>query len=262
MPQSVQHLCRRSLEWFTSHDLLGQYEVSGKFVKPRFSRPLFPEELRRLAHYRECVGELYADAAQWEFAFNLVSGFTRSSRGRNRTQITFPRLFGPLPIALDRLMEQLPFVFTKAGFQCDTPNLGQRELRCLASGKCKVNSLPEPYGKWQQIKQRRGRWEEDVELEVELECKLRGLPGGETTLELRMSALAIPVLEDLGKHLSIGQGRGRLPAPSVVYVLSQLHRAHGQGALGDWIRPCMQRGALQLEPATPGRTLAAGRARR
>jgi len=251
MPPPLQRLGQRSLDWFIDQHLLGSYQPSGRFAKPRFSRPLIPEEFRRLAHYRNCVGALYRDRADWEFAYRLIAGFTLSGRKGGHEQLMLPSLYGRLPAKLEKVLEQLPFAFEQAGFQALAPNPGLRELRFRASGNCRVSDLPEPYGKWQQIQLGRPRWDERVELEVEAHCTLRGLSSAETGLAIELSAIAPPVLDDLARALSARlQARPPLPPPAPAYLLIQLDRAHRQGRLGDWIAPCMRRAARQLQQGT------------
>jgi len=70
-----------------------------------------------------------------------------------------------------------------------------------AEDSCLTKDLPEPYGKWFQTRERRPRWDEPVDLAVEVRCKTSTRATEATALTFEISALAPPLIFDLLTNL-------------------------------------------------------------
>ena len=90
-----------------------------------------------------------------------------------------------------------------------------RPLQFHARGSATISDLPEPYGKWLQLREQSPRWSDKVELELSVQAKVDPHPrSGDACLSLRLSTFAPTVVERLA--LAIGH-KYRLPvtAPSL-----------------------------------------------
>lgn len=246
--RSVKQWSQASLRLLVDEGLLEGYVDSGKFTRPRITRPIVPEEARRLAHYRPCEGPLYQDEAAWQAAYRLVKSFVASGAGGGE-RLTLRSLYGRIPEEIDVVFGRLPQVLQRLGFST-TEDKASRTVRFEASGQAKVADLPEPYGKWLQIKEGRPRWDEPAELELRGACRLRDLGQLETALDLELSAFAFALLDDLRLGLSDALHLAApLPSPTLQYRLSQLVTSSQQGTLGTWVKPLVARGVDKLDAA-------------
>lgn len=235
MPLDARGLCQDSLQDLIRRSRLKSYENSGKFMKPRVRHSIIPPELGLIAHYSVAEGPLYEDESQWEFAYRLVHSFTQRGRRNLQSQFTLRDPFGPFQgVQVDDLMSQLPHIFEQCGFRGHQPSRLARSAVFLSTGSCKVEQLPEPYGKWLQIQQRKPRWDRPVELEMEAVCNVSAPTKYATRLDLTVSTLAMPLLELLAEKLGRLLGAA-IPAPSFAYVLEEIGRAKGTEFLGDRI---------------------------
>lgn len=235
MPLDTRSLCQDSLQDLIRCGRLKSYENSGKFIKPRVRHSIVPPELGLIAHYSVAEGPLYEDESQWEFAYRWVHSFTQRGRRNVQSQFTLHDPFGPFQgVQVDDLMSQLPHIFEQCGFRGHQPSRLARSAVFVSTGSCKVEQLPEPYGKWLQIQQRKPRWDRPVELEMEAVCNLSAPAKYVTRLDLTVSTLAMPLLELLAEKLGRLLGAA-IPAPSFAYVLGEIGRAKGTEFLGDRI---------------------------
>lgn len=235
MPLDTRSLCQDSLQDLIRCGRLKSYENSGKFIKPRVRHSIVPPELGLIAHYSVAEGPLYEDESQWEFAYRWVHSFTQRGRRNVQSQFTLHDPFGPFQgVQVDDLMSQLPHIFEQCGFRGHQPSRLARSAVFVSTGSCKVEQLPEPYGKWLQIQQRKPRWDRPVELEMEAVCNLSAPAKYVTRLDLTVSTLAMPLLELLAEKLGRLLGAA-IPAPSFAYVLGEIGRAKGTEFLRDRI---------------------------
>lgn len=235
MPLDTRSFCQDSLQDLIRCGRLKSYENSGKFIKPRVRHSIVPPELGLIAHYSVAEGPLYEDESQWEFAYRWVHSFTQRGRRNVQSQFTLHDPFGPFQgVQVDDLMSQLPHIFEQCGFRGHQPSRLARSAVFVSTGSCKVEQLPEPYGKWLQIQQRKPRWDRPVELEMEAVCNLSAPAKYVTRLDLTVSTLAMPLLELLAEKLGRLLGAA-IPAPSFAYVLGEIGRAKGTEFLRDRI---------------------------
>lgn len=232
MPSSTRNLCHDSLKYLIDCGRLKPYENSGKYRKPRVRHSIIPPELGVVAHFSVAEGLLYEDEEQWEFAYLLVHSFTQRGRRELQGQFTLHNPFGEFQgVQVDDLISQLPTVFEQCGFQGQPPSKLARSATFVSRDSCKVEQLPEPYGKWCQIQQRQPRWDRQVELEIEAACALSSPVKYVTHLDLTLSTLAMPLLELLAEKLGRLLGR-QIPPPSLPFVLREIGRAGGTQFLG------------------------------
>jgi hypothetical protein len=221
-PRTTRDLCHDTVNFFIRHGLLASFERSGRYHAPAVARPLIPPAQAVLAHYAACEGPLYADAAQWQFAHDLVAGFTRRGRRTVASAVTLRQLFGPLRgVAVDDLLAQLAYVFEGCGFRTRGSSTVARAARFASEDRCAVSDLPEPYGKWLQHRLGQPRWEEEVDLEVEAECRLSSPEPGVVHMDLDLSAPALPLLDDLALGLGRLLGGTGLVYPSLPAILRE-----------------------------------------
>jgi len=198
----ARDLCRQSLEYLVARGLLSPYQLSGRFIKPlpRANAVFRPEHLV-LAHYSVADGPLYRDPGGWEQVYRLVRSFFAASAAQmNSQRWKLDRCYGTFgdrdPL---KLFRDLLSVFNQCGFRnadVKEPDLtAQLEL----TESVKVSSLPEPYGKWMQLRQGRPDWDGPVDLKViaryrvytELDPPSKQF---QTFLDLELSTLAVPVV--------------------------------------------------------------------
>src|SRR5215510_11439921 len=68
------------------------------------------------------------------------------------------------------LFQQLTSAFLRCGFRLVDSNDVHRSAQFELTESCNVMSLPEPYGKWLQLKEQRPRWKMPAELKVIARC--------------------------------------------------------------------------------------------
>lgn len=206
MPPLLRRLCRETLDFAVAARLLPGFEPNGRFVEPAGlkSAHAYNSDLKRIAHYATLRGPLYADDRAWERAYRLVRAFTRAS-GTGASGRWQEGLLGPF--------HGLTPPAVLAGLEGAAARLGLTTVACNRAGftaafsaedACRVEDLPEPYGKWLQSRRGRPRWQERVELALELQCRVASVegPAGEATLvSVRLSAPAAPLVLALAEGL-------------------------------------------------------------
>jgi hypothetical protein len=214
-------LCRQSLAYLIDHGFLSEYVESGRFVPPPpRARAIFSPEQLMLSHYAQKEGILYWFAAQWELAFKLVRSFTAGAavRGQqNRWQLEqCYGSFGDLDV--QALFQHVTSAFVWCGFRTTDTNDVHRSAQFELTDTCNVMSLPEPYGKWLQLKEGRPQWKMPVELKVVARCAVqREFTTRQTFLHLELSTLAAPLIMALANELAdlLHEPHGRLGAYSL-----------------------------------------------
>jgi len=194
-------LCEHTLAFLIRHCWVEPYSPTGRYQPgPLRQPPLLRPEERKALHYAALDGPLYLKREQWQRAYQVVRSFTKS--GRKGSRVWLPRLWGEVPVQVGELLGQLPSAFASQGFDCiSTSPVGRRAL-FRASETCRVEQLPEPYGKWLQHGMQRPQWERPVELQIEAVCQLTSLAAGHTAIDLELSTFAIPLVVGLGRALT------------------------------------------------------------
>lgn len=201
MTPSPRTICDLSFDYLIRHRLLPSYEKSGRFQPgPTRQRPLLQPEERKAAHYASLQGQLYQSLPQWRQAYQLIRSFTK--KGREGSAFRLPRLWGPLPVHVHDLFEQVPSAFASLGFECLTKTAVGRSALFRLSESCRVEHLPEPYGKWQQHQLQRSQWDRPVDLQIEARCQLTNVGSTGSYVDVTLSTFAIPVVVWLGRELS------------------------------------------------------------
>lgn len=173
MPLRVRDLCRQTLDFAIQARLLPAFERSGRFVEPAGLRSAhaYNVDIKRIAHYATARGPLYGSERSWERAYRLVQGFTRERRTLAHRRL--PRLLGPFPeLEPATVLAQIEAALLRLGFTTIDRNNASFSAAFTAEDSCRVEDLPEPYGKWLQIKRQRQRWTEKVELLIDLGCRV------------------------------------------------------------------------------------------
>jgi hypothetical protein len=206
MPKNVQELCHDTLDAFIKMGVLKDYVRSGRFRMPRVKFPIIPAEQWEILHYADCEGPLYRSDRDWALAFRIVSSFTRRGQREAELSCHFPNIFGEIPgTGVTELLDELPIAFARVGFQTLQKSPVTRSAIFVASGSVKMSKLPEPFGKYWQIKKSTPRWNEDVQLELQSDVKLTATPAQSVVLDLTLSAAALPVAgllaSELGRQL-------------------------------------------------------------
>ena len=211
----VQDLCKAAIDWLVEAGVLDVYEESGKFVEPLGGKGKFAldRDQRLLTHYAVCSGSLYTDERRWRRAYQMIHMFTAAGLAqRNRRTWKLASPFGPLEaIPPAEALVQLQSAFVRAGFQMTDQNdaTGSAVFRTEDTGR--VIDLPEPYGKWFQHRERRPRWDEPLDLAIEVHCRVLSRvqsPGPHATsayatvIDIELSGLAPSLVLDLQSHLA------------------------------------------------------------
>lgn len=237
MPKTIQELCHETVDTFIDMGVLQPYERSGRFRAPKVRNPVLQPEQWEILHYADCAGPLYASDTDWDFAFRLVNSFSRRGQRGKSLECDFPRLFGEIPgTGAADLLDELPVAFSRIGFQTQQKSPVTRSAIFLAAGQVKMNKLPEPFGKYWQIKKGTPRWNEDMQLEVLADVRLHETPTPAVVLDLTLSTAALPVVGALAAALGRQLGMV-LTAPEPLELWRQISagiaaRGSGQGGRG------------------------------
>ena len=164
----VRDIVRRSFEQLVAAGTLPPYGRQGRYVPPppRHNAPWRPEQLEIL-HHGAAAGTLYADPAAWESAVAFIRSFTAAAA---RPDVmpwsidSFCGSFGEVPA--DDLLHHLTAGLSGCGLHAIGTNTIARTAHFEATDTATVGALPEPYGKWFQIRERRPRWKEPVALRL------------------------------------------------------------------------------------------------
>jgi hypothetical protein len=218
----VRDIVRNSLEQLVTDGTLPAYQHDG-FYKPaprRDAMPWRPDQLE-LLHHAVARGPLYHDSAAWRAAVDFVKAFAASTaaRGEPRWRIdAFCGAFADIPA--DDLLHQVTAALASCGLSCVGSNTITRTAYFEATDTPKVSALPEPYGKWFQIREDTPRWQEPVALRLIAQTHTRIVlrPDGrfDGYVDMRISAPALSLLPAVATRLgrSIPRLTGRLWLPS------------------------------------------------
>ena len=201
MTCTLRMLCEGALEFVIRHGLVPPYTPTGRLPgRPSRRSPLLRREEERAVWYASREGALYQDREQWRRAYQIVHSFTK--QGRSGSCFRLPRLWGRVAAPVGAVLDQLPNAFSYQGFECVSRSAVGRSALFRAGESCRVEQLPEPYGKWQQHELLRPRWERPVELQVEARCRLEAVGRAETEIDLELSTFALLLLPGVGCSLS------------------------------------------------------------
>jgi|GEM_PF-4501070 len=192
---NAKKLCQQTEEFLIAHKLLPSYVKSGRY-NPTISRhrSLFSPVEQKNLHYSGRNGLLYNNLSFWYFDYQLIRSFTL--KGSTDSCLFLPDLYS-LPVDADSLLKRLPSIFAQLNFRVvNIDNIGQHTTFELSDESCKVEDLPEPYGKWLHHQLGRVEWDKPEPLKITISCQLFPKPD-ETYLTLTLSALAIPLLYSL-----------------------------------------------------------------
>jgi hypothetical protein len=171
----VKQLCIESLEFLVRNGLLKGYERSGRWREPAGPQHRLGvgKDAAVLHHYAGARGPLYRDAEQWRQAYQVIRGFTTKGRQPlDGASWTLTRLLGPLDVSPRDLLSHLVSALQRHGFQC----LDRSDVSAMAAFRmedsCSTMDLPEPYGKWLQLKHQRANWNDKLDLLVQLRCRI------------------------------------------------------------------------------------------
>jgi hypothetical protein len=211
----VRDIVRNSFDLLVETGALPAYQRRGRYA-PSIMRhnPVWRPEHLESTHYAAASGPLYEDDAAWRKAVDFVRAFTAARAGRG----TFPwRLpawggsFGEVPA--EDLLHHLTSGFGAFGLRPASANTIAHTAWLEATDSAAVSALPEPYGRWLQLREARPRWREKVELRLAARTRARIAmrPDGrfDAFADIALSAPAVFVIENLASALD----RRRLPAP-------------------------------------------------
>jgi hypothetical protein len=204
MAYRTRDLCNASLDYAIDAGLLGGYQHSGRYRPQPQSRNVHrvDQDIKLLAHYARCDGELYREPLQWQQGYRMVKGFVDGGSFGHRwwnVPDSFGRFAGIDPALL---IELLGTALLRIGFEAVDQHPASFTALFASHDECSVASLPEPYGKWLQHREHQPRWRQQSRLTVELDC--RAHPAGErdARVDLRLSALAAPMIPALWDELA------------------------------------------------------------
>lgn len=206
-PVQAKALVGETMDRCISEGWILPYERSGKFRPPGHKSPLISREAWELGHYARQSGPLYGSDQAWRTAYDLVESFLGKGVMAGSHVKDLPNAFGPLKgVKASSLTQDLPMLFGQCGFSAGPAASGGAGV-FHARGQATIADLPEPYGKWLQMREQFARWNERVELEITIEARVDVHPAsGDACLSLRLSTFVPTVLERLA--LAIGQRYG------------------------------------------------------
>jgi hypothetical protein len=198
-PAQAKAVVNETIDRCVSEGWLPRYERTGKFKPPRHKSPIVSPAAWELAHYAQRSGPLYDDDRAWSFAYELIESFMFKGVTAGNFTTDLPNVFGPLKgVQASWLSKDLQVLFGQCGFSAGPAAPGGFDAVFHARGSAAISDLPEPYGKWLQLREQSPRWSEKTELEISIQAKVDPHPkSGEACLSLRLSTFAPTVVERL-----------------------------------------------------------------
>ncbi len=195
----VKAVVNETIDHCVSKGWLPRYERTGKFKPPRHKSPIVGAAAWELAHYAQRSGPLYDDDQAWRFAYELIESFMSKGVAAGGFETDIPNAFGPLKgVQASWLSKDLQLLFGQCGFSAGPSAPGGFDAVFHARGSAAISDLPEPYGKWLQLREQSPRWSERTELEIRVHAKVDPHPkSGEGYLSIRLSTFAPTVVERL-----------------------------------------------------------------
>lgn len=203
-PANPSTLLSETVDRCLTDGLLPSFQRSGKFNRPRHRSPILDAETWELAHYAHRCGPLYHDESSWRLARDLVESFMPRGISKGRFIVDLPNAFGVLKgVKAGWLSKNLQLLFEQCGFTSGPAGSGGLDFAFRARSSTGISELPEPYGKWLQLRERAPRWRDKAELEVSVEATVKPDPKtGEACLSLRTSTLVPSLLDRLALALN------------------------------------------------------------
>jgi hypothetical protein len=151
----------------------------------------------KLLWYAKLEGPLYADASSWRAAYRLVDSFRQGQPARLRSHLALDEAFVLAATPLQDMHRFLPTAFAAIDFRNLASDAAAQTARFASEQSSQVEELPEPYGKWLQLKQQSPKWDRPAQLRVEVECRLRAYGPRGCVLSLVVSTYAPRIFEVL-----------------------------------------------------------------
>ena len=204
----VRDMLRASFEAAIQAGRIADYRSSGRFDRPERFGAVFRSSERRVAHYASAEGPLYRDIAAWQRAFRFVHAFTagEAARATGDPPCRLDRCFGSFGATDPRdALHCVAAAMEAAGMKRLAADETSSEALFEATDSTRLESLPEPYGKWLMLRQGQLRWEKPVSLRLVARCRLGQTYAGvrpreawpETYLALALSAPAVSLVDAL-----------------------------------------------------------------
>jgi hypothetical protein len=218
MPLRTRDWCKSTLDYLIKEDLLPSYVVSGRYQPPEGQphRLALSPEAKTLLHYSQCEGPLYEAETDWRRAYQLVRSFSAAGRSERASQWLLQNPFKAFQkVNAGDLLDQVSSAFLREGFRCLDRHDATMSAVFRLEDSCKVIDLPEPYGKWLQLKQAKPRWNASTTLVLDVRCRVyaraRAEHEGEfeSLLDFTLSTIALPLVlmlrRELGESLDAPQ---------------------------------------------------------
>jgi len=171
----VRDIVRNSFDRLIESGALPAYERRGRYTPPIVRHnPTWRPEHMELAHYGASASGLYADPNAWRAAVEFIRAFTAASAGRGDLPWQLPGWsgsFGEVPA--EDLLHHLVASLGAFGLRPMSSNTITHTAYLDATDTVGVAALPEPYGRWLQVQERRPRWKEKIELRLVARAQAR-----------------------------------------------------------------------------------------
>jgi hypothetical protein len=194
-------LCRATLQDLIGRHWLATYKHTGKFQPPGRDRAPVPKELAKLLWYARLDGPLYRDETRWRAAYRLVDSFRQGRSAKLGSSIRLDDVFGPIAAPLEDVHRFLSTAFASLDFKCRSNDAAAQTAQFSSEHSCKVEDLPEPYGKWLQIRRQKPAWDQPAQLRLRADCRLRASGPRACHLILTTSTFAPPLLDGLARQI-------------------------------------------------------------
>jgi hypothetical protein len=194
-------LCRSTLAAMIRQKWLPTFKVSGRFRPQGRDRPGVPKDLAKLLWYARLEGALYQDALCWRVAYRAVDSFRQHRPEVLHSEMIEDEVFGVLAAPLQDVQRFLVTAFSALDFRCMASDPATQTAWFSSQHSCTVEDLPEPYGKWVQIKQKSPKWEQPSQLSLQARCTLDPRGPRSCVMRLVMSTFAPALLERLAEQI-------------------------------------------------------------
>ncbi len=242
----VRDIVRNSFQRMIETGGLPAYERRGPY-RPPFVRlnPVWRPEQMEATHYGAASGGLYDDEEALEKAVEFIRAFTAARAGRGPLRWQLPKWGGSFGDVHPRdLLHHLTAGFGAFGMRALSTNTITHTVWLDATDSVMVSALPEPYGRWLQVHEKRPNWKDKVELRLAARAQARTAPRPDGRFEafadIALSAPAISVIENLAAAID-----PRLAGPDTTRWLTggaagrttKGVAAHLEKIAPDWNRP-------------------------
>ena len=208
-------VCRESLDYAIAQGWIGKYERTGRFRQRGRDTPGVPKELDKLLWYARLDGALYRDVKAWRAAWRLVDSFRHGQSAKLGSVMTVRDAFGDIRAPLRDVHRFLSTAFAAIDFKMLASDVAAQSALFVCEQSARVEDLPEPYGKYQQLRLEKPKWDSPANLRIEVKCTLSTRGTDACAVDVQLSTFAPSALSHLACEIGQFTGQAALAPPQL-----------------------------------------------